>query len=132
MFAIRLRVRPWRARCSPRSVGRATVTAPFSCATFISGEKVCRSSPFGPLTAMSPPAASDLARYGIGDGDGFSSDSAHLRSSDSPDVGDYLAPDALGAGFMAGHHAGGGADDRGAAAALNTGDAFVVDVAATA
>src|SRR4029077_2416338 len=69
----------------------------------------------------------DLNRDGVGDGDGLSSDPAHLKS---PNVGDDLAADSLRARFVAGHHAGGSADDRGAGPALHARDVFVVDVAA--
>src|SRR6476659_3179016 len=123
MFAIRLRVRPCRARCSPRSVGRATVTAPSSCSTVMSGERVCRSSPFGPLTAMLPGAISTETASGTGTG------FLPIRLICSPDVGDDLAADALLPGFVAGHHASGGADDRGSGSAVDPGNALVVDVA---
>src|SRR5215210_2629171 len=53
MFAIRLRVRPWRARCSPRLVGRVTTISPFSCLTSISRLLRSASSPFGPFTLTS-------------------------------------------------------------------------------
>src|SRR4051794_32979910 len=126
MFAIRLRVRPCRARCSPRSVGRATVTAPSPCSMVMSGERVCCSSPFGPLTAMLPGAISTVTASGTGTG------FLPMRLICSADVGDDLATDALRAGFVAGHHSGGGAEDRGAGPAVDARDAFVVDVAAAA
>src|ERR1700761_8472833 len=47
-----------------------------------------------------------------------------------PDVGDYLAADALLARFVAGHHAGRGADDRGPRPTLDPRHVFVVHVAA--
>src|SRR3954452_1207509 len=53
-----------------------------------------------------------------------------IRLISSPDVGDDLAADALGTGFVAGHDASGGADDRGSGAALNPRHVFVVDIAA--
>src|SRR5690242_20859133 len=126
MFAIRLRVRPCRARCSPRSVGRPTVTTPSSCSTVISGERVCCSSPFGPLIAMLPGAISTVTASGTGTG------FLPIRLICSPDVGDDLAADSLRARFVAGHDPGGGADDRGAGAAMDARNAFVVDVAAPA
>src|SRR4051794_32118689 len=126
MFAIRLRVSPCSARCSPRSVGRATVTVPSSCSTFISGESVWLSSPFGPFTAMLPGAISTVTASGTGTG------FLPIRLICSPDVGDDLATDAPVAGFVAGHHASGGADDRGAGPALHARDLVVVDVAAAA
>src|SRR3954447_18448246 len=124
MFAIRLRVRPCRARCSPRSVGRATVTTPSSCSIDMSCEYTWVSSPLGPLTAMLPGAISTVTASGTGTG--FLP--IRLIRSQSPDVGDDLAADALGAGFVAGHDASGGADDRGAGAPLDPRHALVVDV----
>src|SRR5665809_158770 len=50
MFAIRLRVSPCRARCSPRSVGRSTVSEPLSCSMRIAGLTAWLSSPLGPFT----------------------------------------------------------------------------------
>src|SRR6476659_6542711 len=54
MFAISVRVRPWSARSSPRSVGRVTVTVPSSCATCIRCGTSCWSEPSGPVTATRP------------------------------------------------------------------------------
>src|SRR5215203_6890097 len=124
MFAIRLRVRPCRARCSPRSVGRATVTTPSSCSIAMSGERSFRNSPFGPLTAMLPGAISTVTASGTGTG------FLPMRLICSPDVGDNLAADTLRAGFVAGHHASGSADDRRPGSAVDAGDVVVVDVAA--
>src|SRR3954453_19854273 len=126
MFAIRLRVSPCRARCSPRSVGREIVTTPSSCSTVMSGERIWRSSPFGPLTAMLPGAISTVTASGTATG------FLPIRLISSPDVGDNLAADAPVARFVAGHHADGGADDRGPGPTLHAGDVFVVDVAAAA
>src|SRR5215212_11792680 len=126
MFAIRLRVSPCRARCSPRSVGRVTVTVPSSCSIFISAERAWCNSPFGPLTAMLPGAISTETASGTGTG------FLPIRLICSPDVGDDLAADAFLTRFVAGHHAGGGADDRGSGPAVDAGDVFVVDVATPA
>src|SRR3954463_3254242 len=126
MFAIRLRVRPCRARCSPRSVGRLIVTIPSSCSIFISADRTCCNSPFGPLTAMLPGAISTVTASGTGTG------FLPIRLIGSPDVGDDLAADPPVARFVAGHHADGGADDRGPGPALHAGDVFVVHIAAAA
>src|SRR5829696_4110920 len=128
MFAIRLRVSPCRARCSPRSVGRCTVTVPSACSTFISGERRWSSSPLGPLTATRPGASSTVTASGSSIG--FRP--IRLIRFRSPDVGDYLAADALLLGLVAGHHADRGADDRGSGPAVDAGDVLVIDVAATA
>src|SRR6201989_1185308 len=126
MFAIRLRVSPCSARVSRRSAGREMVTTPSSCSIFMSGERVWLSSPFGPLTAMLPGAISTVTASGTGTG------FLPMRLICSPDVGDDLAAYSLRTRFVAGHHAGGGADDRGPGPALHAGDVLVVDVAGTA
>src|SRR6478735_8347201 len=127
MFAIRLRVSPCRARCSPRSVGRCTVTAPSACSTFISGERRWSSSPLGPLTATRPGASSTVTASG--NSIGF----LPIRlMSRSPDVGDHLAADAFLLGLVPGHDPDRGADDRGPGAAVDARYLLVVDVAAAA
>src|ERR1700744_2315478 len=134
MFAISERVSPWRARCSPRSVGRATRIVFSSCDTVMSWEKVWVSSPLGPLTAMLPGAIVTVTASGTATG--FLP--IRLISTDpvpepgSPDVGDDLAAEALLARFVTGHHAVRGADDRGPGPALHARHVFVIDVAATA
>src|SRR6478609_2235987 len=72
---------------------------------------------------MLPGAISTVTASGTGTG------FLPIRLMSSPDVGDDLAADALGAGFVAGHHADRGADDRGAGATLDPRHGFVVDVA---
>src|ERR1041384_5251022 len=130
MFAIRLRVSPCRARCSPRSVGRLIVIVPPSCSTFISGEKSWVSSPFGPFTATRPGATSTVTDSGTAIG--FLPIRLMVRFRHSPDVGDYLAADSFLLRFVAGHHAGRGADDRRAGAAVHARHFRVVDVASPA
>src|SRR6478752_7150691 len=127
MLAIRLRVRPCSARCSPRSVGRAIVTSPSACSTFMSVERLWLSSPFGPLTATWPGAISTVTASGREIG--FLPILLIARSS-SPDVGDDLAADALFLRLVSGHHSARGADDRGACSAGHPRHVFVVDVAA--
>src|SRR3954470_22333380 len=124
MLAIRLRVRPCRARCSPRLVGRSTVRTPSACSTFMSLERVWASSPFGPFTAKWPGLPSTVTASGTVIG------FLPIRLiACSPDVGDNLAADALCLGFVTGHHADRGADDCRAGAAEDAWDLFVVDVA---
>src|SRR5947208_7809915 len=109
MFAIRLRVRPWRARCSPRSVGRSTVRVASSIATFMSLSTVCSSSPFGPLTETAPGLTSISTPSGISIG------FLPIRlMRGSPDVRDDLSADALLPCLVPGHHSHGGGHDRGA------------------
>src|ERR1044072_7549360 len=99
MFATRLRVSPWIARSSPRSVGRLTVRVPSSSwVTSIRAETGCWSSPFGPLTVTRPGATETGTPSGTGIG------FFPIRLIGSPDVSDNLAADALGAGLVAGHH----------------------------
>src|SRR3954447_16158208 len=127
MLAIRLRVRPCRARCSPRLVGRSTVRTPSDCSTFISTESAWANSPLGPFTATRPGPTSTVTASGTGMG--FLPIRLMIWS---PDVGDDLAADALRLRFVACHHAYRGADDRRAGAAVHAGDLLVVDVAAAA
>src|SRR4249919_2389100 len=75
---------------------------------------------------MLPGAISTVTASGTGTG------FLPIRLISSPDVGDDLAADALGAGFVAGHDASGGADDRGPGATLNPRHGLVVDVATAA
>src|SRR5919202_1578701 len=98
MFAIRLRVRPWSARCSPRSVGRSTVRSPFDCVTFIAGLTAWLSSPRGPFTETCPGLTSIVTPSGTAIG------FFPILLMDSPHVGDDLAPDASLARLVAGHH----------------------------
>src|SRR5436190_4108413 len=64
MFAIRVRVRPWSARSSPRSVGRVTVMTPSACSTFMRAGTSCVSSPSGPLTMTRPTDSDTLTLAG--------------------------------------------------------------------
>src|SRR5690349_20216975 len=111
MFAIRLLVSPCRARCSPRLVGRSTVTVPSACSTLMSAERRWLSSPFGPLTATLPGATSTVTLSGTEMGF-LTILLMGILVARSPDVGDDLAADALLLGFMPGHPPGRGADDR--------------------
>src|SRR5665811_1449251 len=126
MFAIRLRVSPCSARCSPRSVGRATVTSPSPCSTFISAASAWLNSPFGPLTATRPGASSTVTASGTAIG---FLPIRLIGIPRSPYVGDDLAADAPLLRFVAGHHPGRGADDRGAGATVDARHFGVVDVA---
>src|SRR6187399_1865402 len=127
MLAIKLRVSPCRARCSPRLVGRSTVSTPSACSTFISLDSAWPSSPFGPLTAIWPGLTSTVTASGTVIG------FLPIRLiSCSPDVGDDLAADALCLGFVAGHDANRGADDRRPGTAVDARNLVVIDVTATA
>src|SRR5919199_5530398 len=72
MFAISVRVRPWSARSSPRSVGRVTVIVPSACSICIRCGTCCVSVPSGPLTITRPgssdtvtPAGTSIGRFPI-------------------------------------------------------------------
>src|SRR5436190_15214946 len=126
MFAIRLRVRPCKARCSPRSVGRSTVRLPFDRVTVISVLTTWLSSPFGPLTETSPGLTSTVTPSGTVIG--FLP--IRLIGIGSPYVGDDLAAHAAGLRLVPGHHAHRRAEDRGAHAAHHARDLLVGDVLA--
>src|SRR4051812_22288388 len=97
---MRLRVRPWSARCSPRSVGRLTTIVPSSCSTDISRETRCSSSPLGPLTRTTSGSMNTSTPVGTGMG------SFPIRLiAGSPDVRDHFAADAFPARVVAGHDA---------------------------
>jgi hypothetical protein len=100
MFAIRLRVRPCRARCSPRSVGRVDRQRPSSIDLHLAVT----------LWLELALRALDADRAGLHvdvDAVGISIGFLPIRlMCHSPDVGDDLAADALRAGLVAGHHAG--------------------------
>src|SRR4051794_12713826 len=127
MFAIRLLVSPCSARCSPRSVGRATVRVPSSIATCMSVLTCWLSSPFGPFTATAPGLTSISTPSGISIG------FLPIRLiSCSPDVRDDLAADAPLPGLVAGHDAARGRHDRGAHASEDARNRVLGDVAAAA
>src|SRR5881398_1405368 len=128
MLATSERVSPCRARCSPRSVGRATVSSSPSCATVMSRWMRSESSPFGPCTRTTPGSIVTVTPMGTVMG---------LRpmrdiSECSPDLRDDLAADALLARLVAGHDAVGRRDDGGAHAALDLAHALRAGVAALA
>src|SRR5215204_933139 len=125
MFAIRLRVRPCRARCSPRSVGRSTVRVPSSIATFMSVSTCWLSSPLGPVTLTAPGLTSISTPSGIWIG------FLPIRLiSASPDVRDDLSADAPLPCLVTGHDAARGRHDRGAHSAEDPRDVLLGDVAA--
>src|SRR5262245_59109247 len=118
MLAIRLLVSPWRARCSPRSVGRSTFTVPSSRTTFMSWSTVWSSSPFGPLSLPGPTATWTSTPSGISIG--FLP--IRLIEASSPDVRHYLAADTALAGLVTRHHAARRGHDRRAHAAEDARD----------
>src|SRR5215218_960836 len=127
MFAIKLRVRPCSARCSPRSVGRRTTIVPSSCATSMSRSTRSSSSPRTPLTRTASGSMKTSTPVGTGMG------CFPMRLIvESPDVGDDLAADAFAVGLVAGHDSAGSGNDRRAHAAQDLGDLARVDVRAAA
>src|SRR3954452_13632419 len=127
MLKIRLRVRPWSARCSPRSVGRVTITSASCCSTAMSRDLRSSRLPRGPLTRTT--SGSIVTVTPVGTGMGCFPIRLIRRS---PDVRHYLAADSLATGLVAGHHALGRGHDRRAHAALDLGDLAVADVRAAA
>src|SRR5688500_17813452 len=117
MFAIRLRVSPWSARCSPRSVGRSTRIWPSSCFTPMSRFLRSESSPFGPFTLTSSGSIETSTPSGTATG------CFPMRLIErSPHPRHELAADARPGCLVAGHDAAGGRHDRRAHAALDLGD----------
>src|ERR687897_866982 len=125
MFAIRLRVRPWRARCSPRSVGRVTRSSPSSCFTSMSRFLRSASSPFGPFTLTSS------GSMVISTPSGRATGCFPMRLT-SPPPCDQLAAHAGAARLMARHDAPRGRHDRRAHAALHLWQGARLDVLAAA
>src|SRR5215204_4103307 len=122
------RVRPCRARCSPRSVGRWTRISSPSCATVMSRGMRSDNSPLGPLTRTKPVSMETVTPEGTGTG----CLPIRLMGRSSPDLRHDLAADAAIAGVVAGHQTLGRGDDRRAHAALDLGDVLGVDVGAAA
>src|SRR5918992_3407187 len=106
MFAIRLRVRPCRARSGPRLVARLTVRVASSWTISIRSETSWLSSPFGPLTVTRRGPIGTVTPSGTGMG------CLPILLIRSPDVCDDLAADALRLRLVAGHHPGGRGHDR--------------------
>src|SRR5262249_7644195 len=125
MFASNERVRPCRARSSPRSVGRLTTSVPPSCETCIRAGTDWESSPNGPFTWTRPglmatftPLGSSIGCFPIRlNGFSFWWKCAAL----SPDKADNFAADALLLGGAAPHQAVGAGQDRDAHAAEHPG-----------
>src|SRR5919205_361097 len=126
MFAISERVSPCSARCSPRLVGRVTTISPSCWSTAMSRGLRSSRLPRGPLTRTTSGSIATVTPLGTGMG------CLPMRDIRSPDVGHDLAADARTGRLVAGHHALGSGDDRGAHSALHLGDLAAVDVRAPA
>src|SRR5437868_7093831 len=126
MLATSERVSPCRARCSARSVGRVTRHSSPSMRTSMSRDLRSSRSPRGPATRTT--SGSTVIVTPDGTGMGF----FPIRLMRLPDLGEYLAADARGTGVVAGHHAVGGGQDRGAHAAEDLRDVRGVHVRAAA
>src|SRR6188474_3397602 len=106
MFAMRVRVSPWSARSSPRSVGRSTTISPSRSSIFIRAGTTCASWPFGPSTVTRPGRTTTETPSGTEMG--FSP----IRLMALPDEGDDLAAHAFLLGRAGGDEALGGGQDR--------------------
>src|ERR1700722_46566 len=126
MLAISVRVSPCSALCSPRSVGRVTISCSPSCVTAMSRLMRSESSPLGPFTRTDSGSIETVTPAGTGMGCLPILD----ISSRLPDLRQDLAADAGSARVVSGHDAVGGGDDGGAHAAEHLGDVLSVDVGA--
>src|SRR5207302_1857386 len=106
MLATSVRVRPWRARSSPRSVGRVTTSSPSRCSIFMRAGTCCVSAPSGPFT-ITRPGSIDTETL-----DGTSMGFLPIRLMRLPDEADDLAADPLLLGGAARDEAGGRGHDR--------------------
>src|SRR5262245_23321843 len=123
MFATSVRVSPWSARSSPRSVGRVTVRTPSSCATFMRAGTRCSRVPSGPVTLTSPPGDTATVTP-LGISMGF----LPIRLIALPDERENLAADASLGGLAGGDHAGRRGQDRGAEPAEDAREAVLLRV----
>src|SRR3954451_10404373 len=117
MLATSDRVRPCRARCSPRAVGRATSSSPAFSSIVMSRLLRSDRSQRGPATRTTSGSTVTVTPSGTGMG---------LRPIrdivDLPDLRHDLAADALLTGLVAGQDAARRGDDRRAHAALDLAD----------
>src|SRR5262245_28068263 len=127
MFATSVRVRPWRARSSPRSVGRFTSITPSSCVISMRTGTRCSSAPRGPLTLTTPPGETSTVTP-LGTSIGL----RPIRLMSLPDEGEHLAADAALRGLAARDDAGRGGQDRGAEPAEHARQAVLARVDAAA
>src|SRR6266536_223939 len=126
MFAISERVSPCRARSSPRSLGRVTVTEPSACSIFIRAGTCWLSSPSGPLTITRPGESATETLVGSWMG------CLPIRLICSPDEADDLAADAALGRCAARDQAVGGGQNRDAHAAEHPREAVLAGVDAAA
>src|SRR5579871_2239667 len=130
MFATSVRVRPWRERSGPRSVGRVTVMVSPSCTIDMRAGTCWRSSPFGPCTVTRPGSTRTVTPAGTSIG----CLPIRLKSwvlsvgSRLPDETDHFAADSLLLGGAARDDAAGGGEDRGAHPAEHAREAVLAGV----
>src|SRR5688500_16914181 len=116
MFATSERVRPCRARCSPRSVGRVTKRLPSCSSTPMSRFLRSESAPRGPVTWTT--SGSTLMVTPVGTGMGL----RQIRLIWLPDLRHDLAADLRLARVVTGHDAVRRRDDGGAESTLDLRD----------
>src|SRR5918994_6048652 len=126
MLFTRLRVRPWRARLSRSSSGRATSSCPSTCCTLIVAGTMRVSSPLGPLTLTMRPSIVTSTPEGIAMG------ACPIRdisaSPRSPDEAQDFAADLALARLTVGHQPLRGGQDGHTEAAEDAGHAGGVAV----
>src|SRR6516162_6168682 len=127
MLATIVRVRPWSARSSPRSVGRVTEMTPSSCAIDIRCGTCARSSPLGPCTVTRPGSTVTVTPAGTSIGCLPILDTV-TPNPDLPDETDHFAADALGLGGAARDHAAGRGQDCSSHASEDAGKAILAGV----
>src|SRR3954451_3205104 len=118
MFATSVRVRPWSARSSPRSVGRLTVITPSLWSICIRCGTSCESSPRGTFTITRPGEIETETPAGTSMG------FLPIRLIRLPDEADDLAADPALLCGPAGHQSVRGGQDRGPHAAEDAGHAI--------
>src|ERR687895_198282 len=122
MFATRLRVSPWSARSSPRSLGRDTTISSLACSSFMRRGTCCVSSPSGPFTITRPGSSETDTPAGISIG------FLPMRLIRSPHETDDFAADAFALGGLGGYQAPGGRHDRRAQAPEGPWEAMLLSV----
>src|SRR5215218_9640721 len=122
MLAISDLVSPWRARSSPRSVGRVTTISPSACSSCIRRGTCWFSSPSGPFTITRPGSSDTDTPAGISMG------FLPMRLIQLPDKANNFAADTFALRGLARHQAARCRNDGGAHPAEDTWQAVLASV----